>query len=225
MNGLGLNQYSYPKLKDLPHYGDWQAAFEDSALVYYEWYGEKSYGFFGANVSTLSDKPVKGDGYGMIYGIEPKENVKVTVDGKTCELEPKDKITIQVTDKDVTKTYYLLPLPPELVQNVEAVPQNFYMKLTVESGDYYYNPHFACTAVADGSKVPAQIRIRTARQLYALSEYYDAYAKLLPAAADFRQGCDIDYAAYDWARYGKKGTEVKEQKPIDSGKGSVSAQL
>ena len=214
MNGLGLNQYSYPKLKDLPHYGDWQAAFEDSALVYYEWYGEKSYGFFGANVSTLSDKPVKGDGYGMIYGIEPKENVKVTVDGKTCELEPKDKITIQVTDKDVTKTYYLLPLPPELVQNVEAVPQNFYMKLTVESGDYYYNPHFACTAVADGSKVPAQIRIRTARQLYALSEYYDAYAKLLPAAADFRQGCDIDYAAYDWARYGKKGTVVKEQKPI-----------
>lgn len=60
MNGLGLNQYSYPKLKDLPHYGDWQAAFEDSALVYYEWYGEKSYGFFGANVSTLSDKPVVG---------------------------------------------------------------------------------------------------------------------------------------------------------------------
>ena len=214
MNGLGLNQYSYPKLKDLPHYGDWQAAFEDSALVYYEWYGEKSYGFFGANVSTLSDKPVVGDGYGIIYGIEQKENVKVTVDGKTYELEPKNKITIQVTDKGETKTYYLLPLPPELVQEVAEVPQNFYMKLTVESGDYYYNPHFACTAVADGSKVPAQIRIRTARQLYALSEYYDAYAKLLPADADFKQECDIDYAAYEWAQYGKKGTVVKEQKPI-----------
>ena len=214
MSGLGLNQYSYPKLKDLPHYGDWQAAFEDSALVYYEWYGEKSYGFFGANVSTLSDKPVVGDGYGIIYGIEQKENVKVTVDGKTYELEPKNKITIQVTDKGETKTYYLLPLPKELVQEVAEVPQNFYMKLTVESSDYYYNPHFACTAVADGSKVPAQIRIRTARQLYALSEYYDAYAKLLPADADFKQECDIDYAAYEWAQYGKKGTVVKEQKPI-----------
>ena len=219
MNGLGLNQYSYPKLKDLPHYGDWQAAFEDSALVYYEWYGEKSYGFFGANVSTLSDKPVVGDGYGIIYGIEQKENVKVTVDGKTYELEPKNKITIQVTDKGETKTYYLLPLPPKLVQEVAEVPQvdgkpGFYTKLTAGGKDYYYNPHFACTAVADGSKVPAQIRIRTARQLYALSEYYDAYANLLPADADFKQGCDIDYAAYDWTKYGKDGKEVKEQKPI-----------
>lgn len=214
MNGLGLNQYSYPKLKELPHYGDWQAEFENSALVYYEWYGEESYGFFGANVSTLSDKTVKGDGYGMIYGIEQKETVRVTVDGKHYELEPNTAIPIPVADKGEIKTYYLLPLPAELVQNVEAVPKNFYTKLTVESGDYYYNPHFACTAVTDGSKVPAQIRIRTARQLYALSEYYDAYAKLLPAAVDFRQGCDIDYAAYDWEHYGKKGIAVKEQKPI-----------
>ena len=214
MRGLGLSQYSYPKLNTLPHYGDWQAAFEDSALVYYEAYAGGGYGFFGANVSALSDKPVVGDGYGMIYGNEPKETVRVTVDGNPYELKPTAAIPIQVADKGEIKTYYLLPLPPELVQNVEAVPQNFYMKLTVESGDYYYNPHFACTAVADGSKVPAQLRIRTARQLYALSEYYDEYAKLLPADADSKQECDIDYAAYDWAHYGKKGTVVKEQKPI-----------
>lgn len=219
MSGLGLNQYSYPKLKDLPHYGDWQAAFEDSALVYYEAYVGGGYGFFGANVSTLSDKPVVGDGYGMIYGSEQKETVRVSVDGKPYELEPNTVIPIPVADKGEIKTYYLLPLPPELVQEVDGVPQadgkpGFYTKLTAGGKEYYYNPHFAGTAVTDGSKVPTQIRIRTARQLYALSEYYDAYAKLLPAAADFKQECDIDYAGYEWAQYGKKGTVVKEQKPI-----------
>ena len=54
MSGLGLTLYSYPKLKNLPHYGDWKAEFEDGALVYYERYDDDSYGFFGANVEALS---------------------------------------------------------------------------------------------------------------------------------------------------------------------------
>ena len=54
MSGLGLTLYSYPKLKDLPHYGDWKAEFENGALVYYEQYDGNSYGFFGANVEALS---------------------------------------------------------------------------------------------------------------------------------------------------------------------------
>lgn len=214
MSGLGLSQYSYPRLAKLPHYGDWQAKFEDKALVYYERYGETDYGFFGANISALSDKPVKGDGYGIIYGTERKENVTVTVGGKTYELKPKDKITITVTDKGEPKTYYLLPLPAPLVQDVETVPEGFYTKLTVDGKDYYYNPHFASTAVTDGSKVPTQISIRTARQLYALSEYYDKYVEILPDGADFQQGCDIDYGTYVWAKYGKGGKPVTEQKPI-----------
>lgn len=219
MSGLGLSQYSYPRLANLPHYGDWQAKFENGALVYYEKYADGSYGFFGANISALSDKAVKGDGYGMIYGTERKENVTVTVGGKPHELKWDTAIPITVTDKDVTKTYYLLPLPKELVQEVAEVPQvdgkpSFYTKLTADGKEYFYNPHFASTAVTDGSKVPTQISIRTARQLYALSEYYDKYVEILPVDADFQQGCDIDYAAYDWTNYGKGGTAVKEQKPI-----------
>ena len=215
MSGLGLSQYSYPRLEKLPHYGDWQAKFEDNALVYYEWYGGDDYGFFGANISALSDKPVKGDGYGIIYGIEPKENVKVTVNKKDHFLQPKDAKKISVTDKDgTTRDYYLLPLPAELVQNVETVPEGFYTKLTVDGKDYYYNPHFASTAVTDGSKAPTQISIRTARHLYALSEYYDKYREILSEETVFRQECDIDYAAYDWANYGKDGKPVTEQKPI-----------
>lgn len=46
MKGLGLTLYSYPKLKNLPHYGDWKAEFEEGALVYYEKYADGSYGWF-----------------------------------------------------------------------------------------------------------------------------------------------------------------------------------
>ena len=214
MSGLGLSQYSYPRLEKLPHYGDWHAKFEDNALVYYERYGETDYGFFGANISALSDKPVKGDGYGMIYETERKENVKVTVGGKPYELEPNTAITIAVTDKGETKTYYLLPLPKELVREVETVPEGFYTKLTAGGKDYYYNPHFASTAVTDGTEKPTQISIRTARHLYALSEYYDKYREILSKETVFRQECDIDHGTYDWKNYGKGGNAVKEQKPI-----------
>ena len=213
MSGLGLSQYSYPRLKELPHYGDWQAKFEDKALVYYEKYDDESFGFFGANISALSDKTVKGDGYGMIYETKPENEVRVKV-GETEYPLPTTAITIQVTDKGVTKPYYLLPLPKELVQNVETVPEGFYTKLTAGGKDYYYNPHFASTAVTDGTEKPTQIHIRTARQLYALSEYYDEYVKILPDSVDFQQECDIDYATYDWTNYGKGRNAVKEQKPI-----------
>lgn len=220
MSGLGLTLYSYPKLKNLPHYGDWQAEFEEGALVYYEQYGETDYGFFGANVEALSDKPVTGDGYGMIYETEPEENVKVTVDGKNYELKPTTAITIQVTDKDGTeKIYHLLPLPADLVQNVETVPDGFYTKLTVGSAAgkaYYYNPHFAKTALAAEAGKPESVSIRTARQLNNLSAYYDKYAdeKVLHKDAAFQQERDIDYAAYDWEHYGKGRKTVTEQAPI-----------
>lgn len=221
MSGLGLSQYSYPRLANLPHYGDWQAKFEDKALVYYEWYGGDDYGFFGANISALSKTGAVGDGYGMIYETLPETDVTVTVGKTKYPLPVGGAKKISVTDKNgARKDYYLLPLPKELVQEVDGVPQvdgqpSFYTKLTVDGKDYYYNPHFASTAVTDGTEKPTQIHIRTARQLYALSEYYDkCYADLLPQETVFRQECDIDYAAYDWATYGKGGKAVTEQKPI-----------
>ena len=220
MKGLGLTLYSYPKLKNLPHYGDWKAEFEDGALVYYEKYADRSYGFFGANVEALSDKTVKGDGYGVVYEKNlPTDAVTVT-DGDTPYTLDKDTVIyIQVTGKDGTKkTYCLLPLPADLVQNVTDVPTGFFTELTVGVAGkaYYYNPHFAKTALAADAGVPELVSIRTARQLYALSEYYDKYAdeKVLHKDAAFQQERDIDYAAYDWVAYGKDGKAVKEQAPI-----------
>ena len=218
MKGLGLTLYSYPKLKELPHYGDWQAKFENGALVYYEQYDGNSYGFFGANVEALSDKPVTGDGYGVVYEKNlPTDPVIVTVNDHPYELKPKDKIPIKVTDKAGTeKTYYLLPLPAKLVQNVIDVPTGFYTELKVGAAGkaYYYNPHFAKTAMAAKTGTPELVSIRTARQLYALSEYYDKYRDILPKDAAFQQERDIDYAAYVWAKYGKDEKVVTQQTPI-----------
>lgn len=218
MKGLGLTLYSYPKLKNLPHYGDWKAEFEDNALVYYEWYGEADYGFFGANVEALSDKPVTGDGYGVVYEKNlPTTDVTVTVGGTAYTLDKNTEITITVTGKDGTKkTYCLLPLPAKLVQDVTDVPDGFYTELTVGAAGkaYYYNPHFAKTALAAKTGAPELVSIRTARQLNNLSEYYDKYRNILPENATFQQERDIDYVAYDWPAYGKGKTPVKEQAPI-----------
>ena len=217
MSGLGLTLYSYPKLKNLPHYGDWQAEFEEGALVYYEQYGETDYGFFGANVEALSDKPVTGDGYGVVYEKVPDADVIVTVGGTEHTLGKDTEIPIQVTDKGETKTYHLLPLPADLVQKVETVPTGFYTKLMVggtAGKAYYYNPHFAKTALAAEAGKPEFVSIRTARQLYALSEYYDQYVKILPESTAFQQERDIDYDTYNWKDYGKGGTTVTQQTPI-----------
>ena len=222
MKGLGLTLYSYPKLKNLPHYGDWKAEFEEGALVYYEQYGETDYGFFGANVEALSaTETVKGDGYGVVYENNlPTDDVTVTVGDTPYTLDKDTVIYIQVTGKDGTKkTYCLLPLPPALVQNVIDVPTGFYTELMVGGAAgkaYYYNPHFAKTALAANAGAPELVSIRTARQLYALSEYYDKYAneKVLHKNAAFQQERDIDYGTYGWALYGKGGKVVTQQAPI-----------
>ena len=220
MSGLGLTLYSYPKLKNLPHYGDWKAEFEEGALVYYEKYADGSYGFFGANVEALSaTETVKGDGYGVVYENNlPDNNVTVTVNDHPYELKPEDKIPIKVTDKAGTeKTYYLLPLPAKLVQDVTDVPTGFYTELMVGGAAgkaYYYNPHFAKTALAAKTGAPELVSIRTARQLNNLSAYYDEYRNILPDKAAFQQERGIDYDTYNWKDYGKGGKVVTQQAPI-----------
>lgn len=151
-----------------------------------------------------------GDGYGVVYENNlPADKVTVTVDGKTYELNSATEITITVTDKGGTeKTYRLLPLPKELVQEVTDVPDGFYTKLTMGATGkaYYYNPHFAKTALAAEAGKPEFVSIRTARQLNNLSAYYDKYAdeKVLPKNAAFQQERDIDYGTYEWAAYGQE---------------------
>lgn len=223
MEGLGLTRYSYPALTDMPHYGDWQAQFENESLAYYEKYAEKSYGFSGGNISTLkTDGTVAvGDGYGLLYETKPEADVTVTVGGTAYTLEAKSQIEVTAVNKGENKTYYLLPLPAKLVQEM-GVGNSFYTKLTVAEGDktFYYNPHFANTAApgtdSDVPDTPERVEVRTARQLNALSAYYDKYVedRLFAGNTAFVQGTNIDYSCYDWRNFGKDNKSVSEQTPI-----------
>ena len=208
---MALSDYSYPRLKTLPHYGDWKAEFESGTLVYYERCGS-DYGFYGANVSTLSDTAaVTGDGYGMIYETLPAGDVIAAVDGVQVTLKKAAAVPVRYGEE----TYYLLPLPAEVV-NTATPPAKFYQTVDIEGRTYYYNPHFASTVTA-GETMPAppeQVMIRTARQLYNLSRYYGTYAMELSANCTFLQGRDVDYTAYDWKNYGAEGKTVSVQQPI-----------
>lgn len=225
----GLTYYTYPRLEKLNHYGDWQAEFESGALVYYERYEDETYGFYGANLSTLkTSKFVVGDGYALAY-IEKKDaadNVTVTY-ANNQPAQVSFKSAIETTDDTTNTKYYLYPLPKEVV-NTEyidtAEPDTFYQKITIEdtanntNTEYYYNPHFAKTVTVNENKpqAPETVCIRSARQLYALSFYYPQYADAVKDSV-FRQELNIDYRRYEWTNYDVVTAPVSTQAPIGTG--------
>ena len=254
LRNQGLSSYSYPSLKNLQHYGDWQASYEAGSLVYYETYEEnnvRNVGFFGGNVeSTLledRDNPsVTGDGYGVVYleGEEPQN--AFTVEYQTGSSATETTL-ITINTKNITpykvnvsgSTYIIYPLPLELV-NSEAIQETFYQKLTIrgESADgatgqaddvidgktFYFNPHFA-KAVENTDTVPenpTRIAIRTVRQLYHLSLYYDYYVECTKESS-YNQELNIDYTtSYDWEKFAGV-PKVTAQSPIGIRDGKITA--
>lgn len=193
MDNMGLSTYSYPRLTGLPHYGDWQADFESGALAYYEKYSDGTYGFLGANRSTLrSGGTVVDDGYGMVYRTQPTDAITVayTLGG----IENTD--TLWHTE-DIGGGYWLVRLPDALVYTSEVSPA-FYRQVTVDDISYFFNPHFACRVIQSAAlpSAPAEVGIRTARHLHDLSLYYDTYRTLLDKTAVFLQERPIDYNSY-----------------------------
>ena len=193
MDDMGLSTYSYPRLTSLPHYGDWQADFESGALAYYEKYSDGTYGFLGANRSTLrSGGTVVDDGYGMVYRTQPTDAITVAYTlgdtARTATLRNSIKLDSE---------YWLVLLPDELVYTSEVSP-TFYRQVTVDDISYFFNPHFACRVIQSAAlpSAPAEVGIRTARHLHDLSLYYDTYRTLLDKTAVFRQERPIDYNSY-----------------------------
>lgn len=170
---LRLGIYSYPGLKDLPHYGDWGAEFKEPSLVYYEQYGTGGYGVSGGNarelVRSLEDKEsVQSDGYAVAFlrddyqsdGTNPVK-VKYTY----CDKEGVERTLERTYDSsqliptgwkneggDVVQCY-LIPLPDDLV-NSDYAEDHFYRYIRFEldlgggntpKGEYLFNPHFAET--------------------------------------------------------------------------------
>ncbi len=226
----GLSTYSYPRLSTLDHYGDWQAEFESGRLVYFERYADGSYGFEGANLSTLSNSKVAvGDGYAIAYTSETRPDASASVTVKYGKNE--DSLTFTAdTQYEVVydnTTYCLVPLPkkvsnPTLDKSVES----FYQKITVADDggetEYYYNPYFAKTVTTNDKTpdAPSVIYVRTARQLYAMSLYYNKYADET-LKSTFSQELDIDYSGYLWNEY--SSSAIVRQAPIDGENGFVAA--
>lgn len=160
-----------------------------------------------------------------------------------CNSTETEKFEVSVNDGDIAQseeTYVIFPLPKEIM-NAQAIKGVYYQKLTVKGasdaelndegtaaqadGDettevmtgktFYFNPHFA-KSVEAADQAPNNILaiyLRTPRQLYHMSLYYQDYASLLKGIS-FIQERDIDYAPYDWKNYEGVQEAVTVQSPV-----------
>lgn len=218
--GQGLSTYSYPRLVNLSHYGDWQAEFETEALVYYERYSDNSVGFFGGNVDNLDDgKTILGDGYAVALSAPLNGSLTVTYNGNS--------VTLSGTPAPLNSsyggtTYYLYPVDM-LTTSTDTATTNFYHSVTVNGRTYQFNPYFAKTVTTgSGTRAPASVYLRTARHLYELSRHYGDLAAAT-ANTTFRQERDIDYGTYGWTTYTSSTNAVTSQEPIHSAVNAADA--
>lgn len=216
--GTSLTSYNYHKLKGIDHYGDWGATFATGSLVYYEKYGDDTYGFEGANVdiSLTSKKEIKGDGYGIVFKKDEINAGTFTVNGSTFNFNTSKNFYVEKNGI----TYIVYPLSREEMNPNSAV-NNYYEKCEiVVNGNkntkkvFYFNPHFGRTVIESDTLpvLPSTVCIRSPRQLYNLSLYYKDYK--LGDYALYKQERKMDYAYYDWTNFGKNGKEIWEQNPI-----------
>lgn len=137
---LALSVYSYPGLEGIPHYGDWGAEFKDPSLVYYEYYGDNTWGISGGNARNLNafdtlskDEGVSilSDGYAVAFLSDEVEDctgsdkvaIKLTYSVlKNGSITVKDEeVSVSVSDLENRRTswsdhvVYLIPLPDHLV--------------------------------------------------------------------------------------------------------------
>lgn len=227
---MSLNTFIYPSLEKLDHWGDWGERFQDGSLVYYECYKEKDtdtlyYGFSGGGVNhLLNDKPIIKDGYAVAYRAPLLGNdMKLTVTYETAAGKEKTENLVYEKDTDhpiydvgdvvndagETSSYYLLPLPAEVV-NVKYAAKHFYQKVTIAETEgkdqdkprqYYYSPHFANTTLPYEDNLNLEklsnqlkVQVRTPRHLYMLScfpEYYTSDHQYR-----FQQQRDLIYSVY-----------------------------
>lgn len=216
----GLSTYSYPRLVNLSHYGDWQAEFETEALVYYERYTDGTVGFFGGNVDNLADdKTILGDGYAVALSSQLNGSLTVTYNGNSVTLSG---TTTPLTSSYGGTPYYLYPVGM-LTTGTDTATTNFYHSVSINNRTYQFNPYFAKTVTTgSGAGVPATVYLRTARHLYELSRRYGDLAAAT-ANTTFRQERDINYADYWWTTYTSSTDAVTSQEPIHSAVNAADA--
>ena len=227
--GQSLTSYTYPRFSDLEHHGDWDVNFVSGALVYYEQYkksdGTYYYGFDGAGVdiSLSGNDTIYGDGYGVIVKESQSsipKSFEVTVNGTTKTINTDNDTYYSVTKYN--EIYRIYPLSKDLI-NVEKAVGYYYQRVSIASNNetkyFDFNPHFARTVVdvdsesSETSAIPSEISIRSPRQLYNLSKYYDNGYKTIVGDKIYRQERDILYSSYDWNNFSNVSS-VSSQEPI-----------
>lgn len=174
---------------------------------------------------------VVGDGYGVVYLQDQKPTTQITVTVTnpngggavgTVTINPNTATCYTVTGTDGIK-YVVYPLDKDVVNTATVNNNGYYLKAQItheESGAtadpvyYAFNPHFAKTVkkLASQSDFPVisndpLVEVRTARQLWNLSAYYDGYFKITESGIakgkqiSFTQGRNIDYEEYKWGTY------------------------
>lgn len=237
----GLIKYSYPRLINMRHYGDWNAEFENGALVYFEYNGTAgngTYNFEGGNIYVnnirrddtklnYQDRAlVNGDGYALAFsGEQTVDKLRVFYNGNQVTLGNSIRVG----------NYTLFPLDPNLVNREDLLGDSFYQKLTVQypvidltgtttdtqiekEDTFYFNPHFAKCIGASQTDVPDVVRVRSPRHLYALSQLFEKYQPLLKGSRSMiSQDTDLDYWSYEWGNCYRSGFGYDAQAPIGQG--------
>lgn len=210
----GLTTYPYPMLKNIPHYGDWEENAEGWNFVYFEEYADSTYGVYGSGLKLSTDKPIVGDGYGLLLAEKPtgtwqfqlrytdKNDTERTLTFSSWEYEDK----LKTITSESGGIYYLLPMSTrnddaygKLVQDsIRREADSFYSKAEINyrpANDYgvdmsfrtyWFNPYFAKTVIRSEQMPanPGTVSIRDARHLYSLSDYYSAEKNTVNAGRD-----------------------------------------
>lgn len=219
---LTLTTFIYPGLETLDHWGDWGAQFQNGSLVYYERYVDGTYGFSGGNIKSLADQVVTEDGYAVAYrstgsvsgiGADLKVTYQTADGTQTVQAAYGNggsgsiyEVTSAPDTAGKTSSYYLLPLPAEVVNSAYA-SKDFYQKITInavgeqKAQSYYYSPHFAGTVLPyqngmDLNRLASrmQVEVRSPRHLYMLSRFPVYYTS--NHQYRFLQQLNLDYKRY-----------------------------
>lgn len=221
--------------------------------AYREKGGGYTYGFSGAGVpSTLKEtNNVVGDGYAVVVRETETPSFSVTIASPANSAQTltqqinQTESSVAGVDYYLTNGYKLFPLRALIVEsgtsqtasisNTPIVNETgFYLAASVGSSRYFFNPHFANTVreAAEGAAPTAPspdddpIAIRTSRQLYNLSKYYQQYRECTRGCT-FKQYRQMKYSTYEWENFYERksadgmtdaeASRIKEQVPIGTG--------
>jgi len=207
---LNGTPYPFPRLETLEHYNDWPdrpALPAVTSFAYYEMYSDGTTGYYATDstgrvaVNSLSEAkgPATYDGYCLlsIGDLADRSYVFETASGEVEDWIA-DKGNITITMDGESMTYHVYEIPRYVLLDNGYDISNFYIYIKNMGNTYWYNPHFAKSAVNGSAARPAfggVAIVRTARHLADIgSNIYIAY---LGDIYTFRQELDIDISYYD----------------------------